>query len=66
MDVSQDGFVGLARRYADGHMLGYPFEDVMFEHRRRIDVLANASVVVAGVSQTLVAGQRWRERAGGG
>lgn len=40
------GFYGLAGWHTEGHMLRAIFEGVMFEHRRHIDVLSTAGVVI--------------------
>jgi L-xylulokinase len=38
------GFYGLAGWHGEGHLVRALFEGVMFEHRRHVDVLANAGV----------------------
>ena len=47
------GFFGLAGWHDEGHVLRALFEGVMFEHRRHIEVLADAGV---GVSQAVLSG----------
>lgn len=42
--AARAGFYGLAGWHKEGHMLRALFEGVMFEHRRHIDVLAEAGV----------------------
>ena len=42
--AARAGFYGLAGWHKEGHMLRALFEGVMFEHRRHIDVLADAGV----------------------
>jgi L-xylulokinase len=42
--AARAGFYGLAGWHHEGHMLRALFEGVMFEHRRHVDVLADAGV----------------------
>ena len=42
--AARAGFYGLAGWHKEGHMLRALFEGVMFEHRRHIEVLADAGV----------------------
>ena len=42
--AARAGFYGLASWHKEGHMLRALFEGVMFEHRRHIEVLADAGV----------------------
>ncbi len=44
------GFFGLAGWHGEGHMLRALFEGVMFEHRRHIEVLAQAGVTFASAA----------------